>query len=200
MFGRLPLAVSRFGDDDSPDVAAARSNTRLVVQVAQRQKSLFTAFTLVEYRAALCAPSTGIKDRPYAGGYHAMLIDGIINPQILSLIARVRHTGLLVIADAAFKSWPQVETVDVSLVKGVPTVHQVMKAVLANWKCGEIVKSQEFLEFNGADVQREFQSIVQGIKVTFEPFTDFKARVPMATGIIRTGETMEHGNVILVSA
>ncbi|QDT73891.1 RbsD/FucU domain-containing protein [Lacipirellula limnantheis] len=129
-----------------------------------------------------------------------MLVTGLINPQILSLIARVRHTDALVIADAAFKSWPGVETIDVSLIKGVPTVHQVMEAVLANWKCGEVVKSQEFLTFNGVDVQNDFRRIVEGIKVTFEPFANFKARVPSAAGIIRTGEVMEHGNVILISA
>jgi D-ribose pyranase len=129
-----------------------------------------------------------------------MLISGIINPLILSLVARARHTDALVIADAAFKSWPGVETIDVSLIKGLPTVNQVMEAVLANWKCGEVVKSQEFLAFNGVDVQEEFRRIVQGINVTFEPFADFKARVPFAAGIIRTGETMEHGNVILISA
>ena len=129
-----------------------------------------------------------------------MLINGIINPHVLSLVARVRHTGALVIADAAFKSWPAVETVDVSLIKGIPTVHQVMEAILANWKCGEVIKTREILEFNGPEVQDEFHRIVQGIKVTFEPFADFKVRVPSAAGIIRTGETMEHGNVILVSA
>ena len=51
-----------------------------------------------------------------------MIIKGILNPQILSLIARVRHTNTLVIADRGFPYWPTIETVDISLVDDVPTV------------------------------------------------------------------------------
>ena len=54
---------------------------------------------------------------------------GILNPQILSLLARVRHTNALVIADRGFPFWPMIETVDVSLVDDVPTVLQVIAAV-----------------------------------------------------------------------
>ena len=36
-----------------------------------------------------------------------MLKTGILNPNILSLIARVRHTNTLVIADRGFPFWPQ---------------------------------------------------------------------------------------------
>ena len=42
-----------------------------------------------------------------------MLKTGILNPHINSLLARIRHTNTLVIADRGFPSWPQVETVDI---------------------------------------------------------------------------------------
>ena len=61
-----------------------------------------------------------------------MINTGILNPQILSLLARVRHTNALVIADRGFPFWPQIETVDISLVDDVPTVLQVLAAVRAN--------------------------------------------------------------------
>ena len=51
-----------------------------------------------------------------------MINSGILNPQILSLLARVRHTNALVIADRGFPFWPQIETVDISLVDDVPAV------------------------------------------------------------------------------
>ena len=44
-----------------------------------------------------------------------MLKRGILNPSILSLLARVRHTNTLVIADRGFPYWPEIETVDISL-------------------------------------------------------------------------------------
>ena len=58
-----------------------------------------------------------------------MLINGILNPQINSLLARVRHTNMLVIADRGFPFWPMIETVDISLVDDVPTVLQVFQAI-----------------------------------------------------------------------
>ena len=54
-----------------------------------------------------------------------MLKTGILNPALLNLIARVRHTNTLVIADRGFPFWPQIETVDLSLIDGIPTSQMV---------------------------------------------------------------------------
>ena len=129
-----------------------------------------------------------------------MLIQGIINPEVLSLISRVRHTNALVIADAAFPFWPEIETVDVSLVKGVPSVLQVVNAILPNWKCGEVYMAAEFKRHNDRKVQTAFARSCRGVPITFEPHIDFKKRVPRAIGLIRTGDTTAYGNMILVSA
>ncbi|NTU64380.1 MAG: transport protein RbsD/FucU, partial [Chloroflexi bacterium] len=37
------------------------------------------------------------------------------------------------------------------------------------------------------------------IPVTFEPHIEFKKRVPQAIGLIRTGDTTQYANMILVS-
>ena len=128
-----------------------------------------------------------------------MLVEGIVNPQVLSLVARVRHTNSLVVADAAFPFWPQIETVDVSLVRGVPTVLQVAEAILANWKCGEVFMAKEFKTHNDQKHQAAFASVCKGIRMTFEPHLEFKKRVPNAIGLIRTGDTTAYGNMIMVS-
>ncbi len=128
-----------------------------------------------------------------------MLIDGIINPHVLSLVARVRHTNSLVIADAAFPFWPQIETADVSLVKGVPTVLQVVEALLANWKCGQVFMASEFKSHNDRKRQAAFARACQGVEITFEPHIAFKQRIPQAIGLVRTGDTTPYGNMILIS-
>ena len=128
-----------------------------------------------------------------------MLVEGIINPHVLSLLARVRHTNSLVIADAAFPFWPQIETVDLSLVKGVPAVLQVAEALLANWKCGQIFMAKEFKTHNDRKHQAAFARALKGMQITFEPHVDFKKRVPYAMGLIRTGDTTAYGNMILIS-
>ena len=67
-----------------------------------------------------------------------MLRNGILNPHILDLLARIRHTNTLVIADRGFPFWPQIETVDISLVDDVPTVLQVLAAIVPNFTIGPI--------------------------------------------------------------
>jgi len=128
-----------------------------------------------------------------------MLKRGILNPQINSLLARVRHTNMLVIADRGFPFWPMIETVDLSLVDDIPTVLQVLNAIRPDFDICEIFMAQEFKAENTPKVQKQFAAAMAGIPVTLEPHVDFKKRVPGAIGLIRTGDTTQYANMILVS-
>jgi len=129
-----------------------------------------------------------------------MLKTGILNPAINSLISRVRHTNTLVIADRVFPFWPGIETVDISLVDGIPRVLDVLKAIRANFVAGRIFMAEEFRTANDAETWLEFERAAAGIAVIFEPHVDFKKRVPQAVGLIRTGDTVQYANMILESA
>ncbi len=130
-----------------------------------------------------------------------MLKSGILNPSILSLIARVRHTNMLVIADRGFPFWPQIETIDISLVDGIPTVNQVLEALLPAVDLGKAYMAQQFKEVNPVDVVAERQRVLGGIDLNFEDHeAAFKKRVPGAIGLIRTSDTTHFSNIILVSA
>lgn len=129
-----------------------------------------------------------------------MLVRGILNPHVSSLLARIRHTNTLVIADRGFPFWPELETVDLSLVDGVPTVPQVLEAVLSNWTAGRVFMAEEFTTANDQATQQRFSELLRGIPRTFEPHPQFKLRVPHAIGLIRTGETTLYANMILESA
>lgn len=129
-----------------------------------------------------------------------MLATGILNPHLLSLLARIRHTNTLVIADRGFPFWPTIETVDLSLVDGVPTVLQVLAAVRKNFIVGEAYMAEEFLKVNSAATRRAYAAGLQGVKTVHEPHVDLKKRVPGAIGLIRSGDTVQYANMILVSA
>ena len=129
-----------------------------------------------------------------------MLKTGILNPAINSLLSRVRHTNTLVIADRGFPFWPQIETVDISLVDDVPRVLDVLRAIRSNFVIGQVFMAQEFLASNGTATQLEFERELAGIPVVFEPHVEFKKRVPGAIGLIRTGETVQYANLIIQSA
>lgn len=129
-----------------------------------------------------------------------MLKTGILNPHVLDLLARVRHTNTLVIADRGFPFWPELETVDLSLVDDVPTVLQVLQAVRAHCVIGKAWMAREFKRENTKKDQHAFARALKKVPLTFEPHVDFKKRVPHAIGLIRTGDTTQYANVILESA
>ena len=129
-----------------------------------------------------------------------MLIHGILNPAINSLLSRVRHTNMLVIADRGFPFWPQIETVDISLVDDVPTVLQVLNAIRPNFKIGQIFMAEEFLAHNPRQTRSLLAKACQNVPLAYEPHLEFKQRVPQAIGLIRTGDTTQYGNIVLESA
>lgn len=128
-----------------------------------------------------------------------MLKTGILNPQLNSLLSRVRHTNSLVIADRGFPYWPKLETVDISLVDDVPTVLQVLQAIQPNFVIAQVFMAQEFRDHNSATTQAKLATALGEISITYEPHLQFKTRVPEAIGLIRTGDTTQYANMILIS-
>jgi D-ribose pyranase len=129
-----------------------------------------------------------------------MLRNGILNPGINSLLSRVRHTNLLVIADRGFPYWPMIETVDISLVDNIPTVLQVLAAIRSNFNVGQAWMAEEFRLRNTQEVYVEFTQALKGIPLKFEPHAEFKLRLPKAIGLIRTADTVQYANLVLESA
>jgi D-ribose pyranase len=129
-----------------------------------------------------------------------MLKTGILNPSINSLLSRVRHTNTLVIADRGFPFWPEIETVDISLVDDLPRVLEVLAAIRGNFSIGRAFMAQEFRAENSPQTNMDFECALEGIELVREPHIEFKKRVPRAIGLIRTGDTTQYANLILESA
>jgi D-ribose pyranase len=129
-----------------------------------------------------------------------MLKAGILNPHVLALLARVRHTNTLVIADRGFPFWPDVPTIDLSLVDDIPTVLDVLRAIRPNFGIGQAWMADEFRQQNSAATCARFTEALAGVPVVYEPHLQFKTRVPSAVGLIRTADTIQYANVILESA
>jgi D-ribose pyranase len=47
--------------------------------------------------------------------------------------------------------------------------------------------------------RQKFRAALLGLAVKFEPHVEFKKRVPHAIGLIRTGDTVQYANTILIS-
>lgn len=135
-----------------------------------------------------------------------MLQQGILNPNLLHLLARIRHTNTLVIADWAFPYWDKIETVDISLCRGIPTITDLLTLLQDNFKVGKIWQAEEFFNTNPEEVILGYNSSFEGFKTLHSeleihrlPHNDFKKLVPNAIGLIRTGDITAYGNIILKS-
>jgi D-ribose pyranase len=129
-----------------------------------------------------------------------MLKSGILNPQVNSLLSRVRHTNTLVIADRGFPFWPAIETVDLSLVDDIPRVLDVLQAIRRNFNSGRFFMAEEFRLNNSPDIVTRFASAMAGADTLYESHINLKKRIPHAIGLIRTGDTIQYANIILESA
>lgn len=128
-----------------------------------------------------------------------MLVKGILNPELLHLLARFRHTNTLVIADRGFPSWPEVETLDLSVVDGLPTVLDILNAIKPHLTLGQAYMAREFRLFNDPETRAQFAKSLGATKLTHEPHVTLKKRVPGCIGLIRTGDTVPYANMVLVS-
>lgn len=129
-----------------------------------------------------------------------MLKTGIVNPALLELLARVRHTNTLVICDMGFPVYPAVPTIDLSIQADLPTVLQVFNAIKAQYEVGQVWMAAEFTTHNEPSVLDQFSSALGSIPRVLEPHAILKERVPNAIGIIRTGDTTRYANMVLLSA
>ncbi len=129
-----------------------------------------------------------------------MIKTGIINPHLLDLLARTRHTNTLVISDGSFPYWPEIETVDLSLTFGIPTVLDVLELIIPIFTIGRIWQADEFVANNTMETIVRFEKAFGAIPVTRLCHVDFKKQVPEAIALIRTGDATPYGNIILESA
>src|ERR1700691_4075580 len=128
-----------------------------------------------------------------------VLKTGILNPAINSLISRIRHTNTLVISDRGFPFWPQIETIDISLIDDIPLVIDVLQALRKNFALAQVFMAEEFLSVNTPATQTAFAAALAGVPTIYEPHVVLKTRVPQAMGLIRTADTTPYTNLILES-
>ena len=128
-----------------------------------------------------------------------MLKSGIINGQLSSVLARFRHVNTLAIVDGPFPSYPNVELVDLALVKGFPTIPDVLDAILPYLDLTGIYLANEFSEKVDAVTVAKYKKYFENIPTILIPHEEFKVKVGQALAIIHTGDAVPYSSVILKS-
>ena len=128
-----------------------------------------------------------------------MLINGIINGQLASVLARFRHVNTLAIVDGPFPSYPDVELVDLALVKGFPTIPDVLNAILPLLDITGIYLANEFSQKVDSKTVNLYKKFYESIPTILIPHEEFKVKVGQSLAIIHTGDAVPYSSVILKS-
>jgi D-ribose pyranase len=128
-----------------------------------------------------------------------MLISGIINGQLASVLARFRHVNTLAIVDGPFPSYPGVELVDLALIKGFPTIPNVLDTILPLLDLSGLYLANEFSEKVDAPTVAKYKKHFENIPINLIPHEEFKIKVGQALAIIHTGDAVPYSSVILKS-
>ena len=121
----------------------------------------------------------------------------IWHPQLASLLARFRHANAIAVLDAPFPSYPDVETVDLIVRRGLPTIPDLVDIILAEHEVSSVVMADEFRQHVDAATQADYLSHLGELPVEWIPHVDFKVEVGRCLGIVHTGDPVPYSNVIL---
>lgn len=126
-----------------------------------------------------------------------MSTNRIINGQLASLLARFRHVNTIAIVDGPFPTYPNVETVDLSVVLGLPSISDVLSAILPHIEVLSVTMAAEFEAKVDAKVVDEYRKHFSHLPLNIIAHEDFKLKVGQTLGIIHTGDSVPYSSIIL---
>lgn len=124
---------------------------------------------------------------------------GILNAELICELTKIRHKDKLVICDAGFPIPKGATVVDVSLVAGIPSMIQVLKAVLNEMIVEDYTVFDKMKEAN----PEYYAFLTEIFRAQDRHETDmdgFLAQAQAAKLFIRTGELRPCSNIMMTSA
>ena len=128
-----------------------------------------------------------------------MIKNGILHPQLASLLARFRHVNAIAIVDGPFPTYPNVETIELAITMGWPTIPQVLDEILPYLDVTSLIIANEFEEKVDKQITQRYITHHKNIPTTKIAHSDFKVQVGQCLGIIHTGDDVPYSSVILKS-
>ena len=126
---------------------------------------------------------------------------GIYNKQLMAAIADMGHEQYIVIGDAGVPIARPEQRIDLAIAQDLPTIAQVLDLIMDEFIFEDIIVAEEQKQFN----PEHFKTIEDMVHKRYEtmevktmPHYDFFAEyLPIAKYIVRTGNLMPWGNVVL---
>ena len=121
---------------------------------------------------------------------------GIIHSQLAAVLAGLRHTDVLVIADSGLPVPGGIEVVDLGFVYGTPTFESVLAAVLEEIVVEGSTAAEEIAAANPACHALLVRLLPDAVPCLVS-HVDLKLMIAEARCVVRTGEATPYANVLL---
>lgn len=125
-----------------------------------------------------------------------MTKDGILNPKLCAAIAGTGHTEYFVIADPGLPLPDGIKVIDLSLVRGIPSFLDTLKAVSGELVIESFLLAEE-MKTASPELHDKTCETLKGLPLRYIPHEELKKLLSHAKVIVRTGETTSYANVIL---
>jgi D-ribose pyranase len=121
---------------------------------------------------------------------------GLLNADLLHVIASMGHTDRLVIADSGLPIPPAVPRIDLALVAGIPSFLDTLRAVLGELAVEAATIAEEMRQRSPALHDGTLAALGR-IRLEYVTHEAFKAALPGVRAVVRTAEQTPYANVIL---
>jgi D-ribose pyranase len=123
---------------------------------------------------------------------------GILNPSLSHLLSSTGHTDYFTVCDRGFPVPPGPERIDLALVDDIPTVLDVLGAVLAEWSLDRVLITHE-MDAISQDRVAEMRALLGDVPFERVSHVQLKRLAQSARATVRTGDTVPYANIIVVS-
>ncbi|MEJ5152627.1 MULTISPECIES: D-ribose pyranase [unclassified Comamonas] len=124
----------------------------------------------------------------------------LLNIELSQIIAAMGHGDMLVIGDAGLPVPPGVRRVDLAVARGVPSLDQVLQAILSELQVEAAIVANECLDGQQLPAwyqQRQADGLPSAPQCVSHE--EFKAMSRQAVAVVRTGECTPYANIALRS-
>jgi D-ribose pyranase len=123
---------------------------------------------------------------------------GVLNPALSHLLASTGHTDYFTVCDRGFPVPEGPERIDLALVDDIPTVVDVLSAVIAEWSLDRVLITHE-MDAISPDRVAEMRALLGDLPFERVSHAQLKRLAQSARATVRTGDTVPYANIIVVS-
>jgi D-ribose pyranase len=123
---------------------------------------------------------------------------GVLNPALSHLLASTGHTDYFTVCDRGFPVPEGPERIDLALVDDIPSVLDVLAAVIAEWSLDRVLITHE-MDAISPDRVADMEALLGDVPLERVSHGQLKHLAQTARAKVRTGDTVPYANIILVS-